>query len=125
MGFFMRKIIEWIGIDDNAQIPARVKMRVFDKYNGCCYLSGRKIYPGDKWQIEHIVAICNGGQNIESNLAPVLVAPHKIKTKSDRKLKARNDKIRKRHLGIKKPSRFPFSRDSKFRKKLTGEVVPR
>jgi 5-methylcytosine-specific restriction enzyme A len=75
--------------------------------------------------LEHVVALCNGGEHRESNLAPALVAPHKVKTAEDRKIKARSDRIRKRAAGIKKDSRFPCSRKSKWKKKIDGTVVLR
>lgn len=121
----MREVEEWIGKTDDQRVPPRVRMRIFDRYGGRCYLSDRKIMPGDKWEVEHIKALANGGQHRESNMAPALVAPHKDKTRADRREKARIDKLRKRHLGIRKPSRFPGSRDSRWRKKLNGEVVER
>jgi 5-methylcytosine-specific restriction protein A len=121
----MRSVPEWIGKTDDTPVPPRVRLRVFEKYEGRCYLSGKIIRPGDKWHIEHIQAIANGGQNREGNLAPALVAPHKDKTRADRRLQARSARIRKRNLGIRKPSRFPFSRDSKWKRKVNGEVVER
>jgi 5-methylcytosine-specific restriction protein A len=57
---------------------------------------------GRKWDLEHIIALCNGGKHEETNMAPALVDPHKVKTKQDRAIKKRNDKIRKRHIGVKK-----------------------
>lgn len=121
----MRSIPEWIGKNDDTPVPPRVKLRVFEKYEGRCYLSGVKIGPGDKWEIEHVKALCNGGEHRESNMAPVLAITHKEKTRADRRQKAKNDRVRKRHLGIKKPSKFACSRDSKWKKKLSGEVVRR
>ena len=98
-----RKVEEWIGKTPDTPAPPRVRLRVFERHNGICYLSGRKIMAGDKWEIEHPQAIINGGENRESNMAPALVEPHKIKTAADVKQKAKNDRVRKRHLGIKKP----------------------
>lgn len=98
----MRQTEEWIATNDDQTIPARVKVRVFEKYNGTCYLSGIKIMPGDKWECEHIIALSNGGEHRESNLAPAFAVPHKEKTKSDMKIKAKIARVRKRHLGIKK-----------------------
>jgi hypothetical protein len=121
----MRSNPEWIGASDDAAVPPRVKIRVFEKYNGHCYLSGRKIMPGDAWDVEHIEALSLGGENREGNLAPALKKPHRVKTAHDRKVKAKNDRVRKKHLGIRKPSRFACSRNSKFRKKISGEVVSR
>jgi 5-methylcytosine-specific restriction protein A len=108
---------EWIGKTDDSRPPPYVRLRVFNKYQGICYLSERKIVPGEKWHVEHIVALCNGGENRESNMAPALVAPHKIKTKQDRATKAKNDHVRQRHLGIKKPRTITRWR------KMNGEPV--
>lgn len=102
----MRTTQEWIGKTDDARPPDYVRLRVFNKYDGICYLSQRKILASDTWDLEHIHAICNGGENCESNMAPAMTAPHKIKTKADRAIKAKNDRVRKRHIGIKKPSTF-------------------
>ena len=121
----MRSVPEWIGKTDDAAAPPRVRDRVFIRDGGVCHLSGRKIRPGEAWELEHIIALCNGGENRESNLAPALVLPHRQKTKEDRRMKAKDDRVRKRHLGIKKPSRFPGSRNSKFKKRLDGTVVLR
>lgn len=97
---------EWIGKTDDSKPPPHVRLRIFNAYDGKCYLSGRKIVAGDKWDLEHIVALCNGGENRESNMAPALVAPHKIKTKQDRATKAKNDHVRMKHFGIRAPSRL-------------------
>src|SRR5450631_419283 len=58
----MRSVEEWFGKTDDSQIPARVKLRVFERYSGVCYLTGRKIRPGDSWDMEHKKALCNGGE---------------------------------------------------------------
>ena len=101
----MRTVEEWIGKNDDSPVPPRVRLRIFQRCNGVCYLSKRRIRPGDKWDLEHKTALCNGGENRESNLAPALVIPHRAKTKIDRRIKAKNDRVRKRHLGIKKRKR--------------------
>lgn len=120
-----RSTQEWIGRNDDSRPPPRVRLRVFEKYKGVCYLSGRKIMPGDKWQIEHPLAIINGGENREANMAPALVAPHKVKTAADVAQKSKDYRVRAKHSGIRKPSRFPGSRDSRWKKKIDGTVVAR
>lgn len=102
----MRTPDEWIGKTDDAKVPDSVKVRVFERYGGVCYLSGIKIESGMDWELEHILALCNGGEHRESNMAPALVAPHKDKTRADRRLKAKNDRVRKKHLGLKKPRKI-------------------
>lgn len=121
----MREVPEWKGKTDDAPIPDRVRLRVFARHDGVCHLSGRRIQAGDAWDIDHIVALANGGEHREANLAPALRTKHREKTADDVKQKAKNDRVRKRYLGIKKPSKFACSRDSKFKKKLDGSVVLR
>lgn len=120
-----RSVEEWIGKHDDAKVPPRVRLRVFERYGGRCYLSGRKIMPGDKWELEHVQALCNGGEHRESNLAPALAAPHKVKTARDVAEKAKVDRIRKRHAGIRPPSRFQTAKDGKYKQKMDGSIVLR
>lgn len=98
-----RSVPEWIGKNADSVPPPRVRLRIFNRYGGRCYLSKRTIRPGDKWDAEHIIALTNGGMNRESNMAPALKAPHKVKTRADRKIKKRTDARRKKHIGIRKP----------------------
>jgi len=114
----MRKIVEWIGKTDDAQIPPRVRLRIFNRYGGHCHVSGIKIRPGDAWHCDHIVALCNGGQHVELNLAPVLTEPHKEKTKLDIKEKSKVAKKRMHHLGIRGKKRTIAYR------KFDGTPVP-
>lgn len=119
-----RSVKEWIGKTPDSAIPPRVKLRVFEAHGGICYLSGRKIRPGDEWDCDHIQALCNGGENRESNLAPALRTAHREKTAGDVKQRAKDDRVRKKHLGIYKPkSRLPGSKGSGWRKKMDGTVV--
>lgn len=120
-----RIVDEWIGATPDTAIPKRVRVRVFDRYGGRCYKSGRKIMPGDVWQVDHIVALINGGENRESNLAPILDAPHKEKSAGDVAIKAKTARIRAKHLGLDKigkrpwPSR-PFPKDLRKARKVTA-----
>lgn len=121
-----RAVDEWIGKTDDTAIPPRVKLRVFEAHGGICYLTQRKIMPGDDWDCDHVQALCNGGENRESNLAPAIRAAHRAKTISDVKKRAKADRVRKKHLGLHKPkSIMPGSKDSKWKKLLSGKVVRR
>lgn len=112
-----RSVDEWIGSSPDAKIPPRVRARVFEAHRGVCHLSKRRIRAGEAWECDHIVALCNGGEHRESNLAPALSEPHKIKTKADVREKAKVARIRKRHIGIKKP------RTIRAWRKFSGEIV--
>ena len=98
-----RAVPEWIGKTPDTPVPPRVRVRVFERHNGVCHISGRRILAGDKWDLEHIKPLALGGEHRESNMAPALVEPHKIKTKAERRVKAKDDRVRKKHLGVRKP----------------------
>lgn len=74
---------------------------------------------------DHRIALINGGRNVESNFQLLCEPCHKVKTGADVKIKAKIARVRKRHLGIKKRSKFSCSKDSPFKKKLDGTVVRR
>jgi 5-methylcytosine-specific restriction endonuclease McrA len=118
---------EWIGSTPDAKIPDRVRLRVFERHGGICHISGRKIRAGECWECDHIIALCNGGEHRESNLAPALAQPHRAKTAADVAERAKIDRIRKRHLGLTKPKGRPMpgSRASGIKKRMDGTVVRR
>ncbi|MBN9453215.1 MAG: HNH endonuclease [Bosea sp.] len=120
-----RSVPEWIGKTPDAKIPPRVRLRVFERFNGICYLSGRKIAAGEPWECDHVVALVNGGEHRESNLAPALRDKHRQKTAEDVAEKSTVRRQALAHRGIRKRSSFPCSKDSPFKKKLDGSVVRR
>ena len=101
-----RSVPEWIGKTPDTPIPPRVKLRVFETHGGVCHLSKRKIRAGESWQADHVVAIINGGENRETNLAPALVDAHKEKTAADVAEKSKVARVRQKHLGAYPKSPF-------------------
>lgn len=99
-----RELPEWVGKSDDTAPPPRVRLRVFEAYGGRCWLSGKKIMPGDAWDLDHKVALVNGGRNVESNLAPALRDKHREKTADDVALKSKASRVRLKHLGQWPPS---------------------
>lgn len=97
----MRSLDEWIGKTDDAKVPPRVRLRVLERHGRICHISKREIMPGEKWELDHIEALANGGEHRERNLAPALVAPHREKTRADVAEKSKTYRTRAKHLGIK------------------------
>ena len=122
-----RDLDEWVGATDDSAPPPRVRLRVFEAHGGICHITGRKIRPGDAWDLDHVLALCNGGENRESNLAPAIREAHRAKTADDVKQRAKDDRVRKKHLGIWEPKGRPVpgSRRSNLRKHLDGSVSRR
>lgn len=99
----MRQTDEWIGATDDTSVPPRVRLRVYEKFNGRCPKCTRKLQPG-QWDCDHVIALANGGENRESNLQPLCDNPcHSQKTKSDVADKSKSYRKRRSHAGIKKP----------------------
>lgn len=108
-----RKVAEWVGRTPDSKVPTAVKLRVFARYQGRCYLSGVKINAGDAWDVEHIKPVRSAlpGEphlNRESNLAPALKAPHREKTAAENSAGAKADRVRAKYLGIWPKSARPL-----------------
>lgn len=99
-----REVPEWIGKDDNTVPPPRVRLRVFDAAGGKCHCCGRKIMAGEYWQADHVIALCNGGANRESNLAPACRNCCYSKTAIDVAEKSAVADKRKKHILPKETS---------------------
>ncbi|MBS1725004.1 MAG: HNH endonuclease [Armatimonadetes bacterium] len=103
-----RSTKEWIGSTPDAKVPAYVRARVFDRAKGICHISGRKIEAGERWDLEHIIALRDGGQHRESNLAPALADKHLLKTAKENSLRAVVKRKRNAHTGALSPSTHPI-----------------
>jgi 5-methylcytosine-specific restriction endonuclease McrA len=116
-----------VGRTDDAKVPPRVRVRIFLREDGRCHLSGRKITPGDAWDLDHKTALINGGEHRESNLFPALRDKHREKTREDIKTKAKVARVKARHIGVKTDGRKLQSRgfDKRLRKRMDGTVERR
>ncbi len=103
MGSFVRTVDEWIGKHDDSSPPARVKLRVFAEFNGKCAHCTLKIERKLRPAYDHCTALVNGGGNRESNLQLLCVPCHAIKTGADVKDKSDTNRIKAKHIGLKKP----------------------
>lgn len=104
-----RAIEEWCGKTDDTPPPKRVKLRILAAYDERCHRTGHKFRPGDPIEFDHIRALCNGGENRESNIAPILGGKvHQAKTREDVSERVKTDRIKAKHLGIYPKSPRPM-----------------
>ena len=96
-----RSTEEWIGANADSKPPTHVRTRIFDRAGGVCHISGRKIMPGELWDLEHVVRLADGGENRESNLRPALRDKHLIKTAAENVAGAIVRKKRGKHVGAR------------------------
>ena len=74
---------------------------------------------------EHILPDNIEPRPVLENCAVLTKTCWKLKTKYDLPLIAKNNRVRDNDWGITKPSRMPGSRQSKWKKRMSGEVVLR
>jgi len=116
-----RSTPDWKGKTDDSRPPPRVIARLALKQDGRCACGcGRKFTVKECPECDHIVALINGGANVEGNLQLLRSDCHRLKTNVDLEVKSKTARIRAKHLGIKKPSGF---QTDKFTKHLDGRVT--
>ena len=103
-----RSVPEWVGSSPDAKVPTKVRLRIFEREGGRCYLTGQLIRAGDVWELEHVKPLSMGGEHRESNLRPALASAHREKTASEAGERAKADRIRAKHLGIFPKSKRPL-----------------
>lgn len=102
-----RSLPEWIGSSDDAAVPPRVRLRIFERYGKRCACGCGLEISYKAWELDHIVALCNGGQHRESNMHPLLTEHHKKKTRDDVAVKKYHYVRRLAYAGIR-PKRRPI-----------------
>lgn len=119
-----RTVPEWIARHDNQKIPDRVKLRILERENFTCHLTGQKIDTlRDEYDFDHRVALILGGEHRETNLFPAKREPHRRKTAVEMKVKSKIARTRKKHLGIAKPK--SSLSHPRFKRCMDGTVVDR
>ena len=103
------------------------RLALFEAHQGKCHICGCKIDgTREAWELEHIIPLAMGGADDESNAAPAHVKCHKAKTAQDKAQIAKAERIRAKHNGAKHSKHpSPGSKGTRWKKKVTGEVVPR
>jgi 5-methylcytosine-specific restriction protein A len=123
----MRTVPEWIGKTDDHRAPGSVRDRIMLR-DSSCHLCGQPIQATHKWDLDHVKALINGGENRESNLRPVHRKCHVEKSASDVAEKAKIAAIRKKHVGITRPAQSiksaPFPISEKAAKRQTKPPLP-
>ncbi len=103
------------------------RAQFFAKAGGRCQKCTRKLGPGDKWHLEHVQALRNGGTNDDDNVEVWCAWCKPAKDKLDATTAAKNRRVHiKHHLPTaerKKQGRaMPGTRRSGLRKRMNGKV---
>jgi 5-methylcytosine-specific restriction endonuclease McrA len=121
-----RSVEEWRGATPDSKIPPHVRLRVFERFDGICQITRRKIRAGDAWAIDHIVPLADGGSHCETNLVPVLEIAHRQKTGQENTERAKVRAVKSKHFNIRsEKAPMPGSRKSKWKRTMDGRTVER
>lgn len=105
------------------------RTRIYDSAKGICALCRQAINAerGTKWIVEHMKPLWLGGADDETNMAPAHQSCAVTKTSTEAPTKAKGDRIRATHLGIRKASSRPMpgTKASGLRKRMDGRVEKR
>jgi 5-methylcytosine-specific restriction protein A len=104
-----RSVPEWRGATDDAAIPKIVKLRIWEREGGRCYLTGLKINAlKDTFEYEHVIALANGGEHREGNIRLALTEAHKVKSKADAGVTAKIRRVSLKDKGLWPKSKRPL-----------------
>lgn len=95
------------------------RVSIFIARNGKCWRCRNQIRDGEKWIVEHPDALVFGGSDNDDDLWPAHVRCGIEKTKEDQAALAKRNRIIDANYA--KPER----RQSRFKRKMSGEVVDR
>ena len=107
------------------EFPAKVKANAALRANGYCEECKRKLLFGD-YHYDHEIPDGLGGEATLENCRVVCRSCHANKTtQTDIPRIAKAKRNYRKARGIKNPSRFSCARNSKWKKKISGEIVRR
>lgn len=91
-----------------------------------CHICGGVIHPGrEKWELDHVIPLASGGSDDDANISPAHAKCHLGKTCRDIPVIAKGERVRAKHMGLQIKRPFPGGRKSKWKRKISGEVVER
>lgn len=119
-----RSVKEWIGDSDDSVPPKSCKLRILDRQDRKCAITGKEFTAKEKPQFDHIVPLWLGGKNRESNLQAILGEPHKRKTKAEATVRGKVKANTAKQLLERKPKGRPFPKPAKEAKPTRRPALP-
>jgi len=108
-------------------LTKKQRVEIFDAHSGRCHICTRRIEAGELWELEHCKPLWLGGADEPENMRPAHIKCHAVKTAGEATARAKSDRVRAIHLGIKSQSRNPLpgSKASGWKRRMDGSVVRR
>ena len=64
-------------------MTGKARLAFLKEHGSTCHICGGAIQPGDKWEIEHVIALSMGGDDEPGNTRPAHAKCHRAKTDAD------------------------------------------
>lgn len=125
-----RSVPEWIGKSDDSRPTKAVRLRIWDRHGGICHICSLPIQVGEEWHADHILALIEGGENREMNLAPAHARCNTTKAAGETSRKSASNRKKSKHIGIAKTTKpiqsrgFARSPKSAKREKHSATQLP-
>jgi hypothetical protein len=84
-------------------VPPRVRQRIYDRAEGICHVCCLNL-DGKRWELDHDIALINGGPHDELNMSPICIYCHREKTAVDVGIKSKIAAVKARYTGVKRPT---------------------
>ena len=84
-----RTVKEWIGKTDDSRPPKSVQLRILDRQQNLCAITGLPFDAKHKPQFDHKTPLWLGGANSEENLQAIRSDPHKAKASAEAKVRGK------------------------------------
>jgi hypothetical protein len=119
--------VEDVRTTPRSRLTPRRRLKVWEKTFGQCVVCHQRIDGvRERWIVEHIRALELGGRDEHDNMGPAHATCAATKTRDDHQRSAKAKRQKLRHLGADKSKRpLPCGRQSRWKKKIDGTIVPR
>jgi 5-methylcytosine-specific restriction endonuclease McrA len=116
-----------VGTTARKKLTPHRRLTLWERAAGVCALCDQAIDGvRERWVVEHIRALELGGADELANMAPAHEACALAKTQDDHRRAARAKRQKIRHIGADASKRpLPFGKASRWKRTLSGKIVPR
>lgn len=107
-------------------MTAKRRLKLFLEHKAvCCLCQGKIDGAREKWIVEHLTPLADGGLDEDDNCRPAHEKCAKKKTSGEATTRSRHRKAAQTHFGAKEKKGFTTNRAGKFKRKMDGTVVCR
>jgi 5-methylcytosine-specific restriction endonuclease McrA len=109
------------------RLTSHRRLQVWEKTGGTCVLCHRTIDgPRERWIAEHIRALELGGADDLDNMGPAHEECALVKTRDDHRRAAKAKRQKIQYIGAQASKKaLPFGKGSPWKRKLSGQIIPR